>query len=158
MKSLLHKKVNALLVAVIALAGLTFGLLAPATADKPDRGPKPPKAAIDQIRGKLERPDALDPDSTSGRVRPDAGGLALILRDPETGNVLREPDGTPKLARNTDGSIATFLPDQIPPDQLAAQGKYQEKIGKAEKGDAKAKAELADEERKSADAFAKKPK
>lgn len=145
-------KKNILLVVIVIAAGVLFGLLGPATADKSDRGPKPSQKAIDQIRGKLVSPDALDPASVRGQARPDAPGLALILRDPTTGDVLREADGKPKLARNPDGSVAMLTPDQIPPEQTAAQAKHQEKVTRAEKGDAKAKAELDADTRKTTDA------
>ncbi len=135
-------------VLVTVVGAVVIGITTPGFADKPS---KPPKLAIDQIRGQLNGPPA-DPDQISGPLRPGAPGIALVLRDPQTGNVLRDPDGKPMLARNPDGSLAQFTPDQIPPDQLQAQARHEEKVARANNGDVKAKAELADEEKKTADA------
>jgi hypothetical protein len=153
------KKTHVLLAAATIIGGVVLGLAASGTADKPDRGPKPPKAAINQVRSQLERPDPLDPDSIAGQPRQDAPGFALILRDPETGKVLREPNGLPMVAKNPDGSTKLFTPLNVPEDQKAAQAKNEERAARAKAGDAKAKAELDDEARKTNEAIEKtKPK
>lgn len=148
------KKTKAvLLIAAMTVVGVLFGLAASGSADKPDRGPKPPKAAIDQVRSQLERPDPLDPDSIAGQARQDAPGFALILRDPETGNVLREPNGLPMVAKNPDGSTKLFRGSDIPEDQRRAQAKNQERADRAQAGDPRAKAELDDEVNKTNEAI-----
>lgn len=140
----------------VVIGGVVFGLTTPGLADKPDRGPKPPKAAIDQMRSKLQAPDKLDPDSIGGQGRPGASGAALILRDPLTGDVQREADGKPKLARNPDGSVALLTPEQVPEEQKQAQAKHEERVGKANAGDRAEQAHQDNENRKTADAIKQK--
>ena len=103
--------------AALVAAGALFGILGRDEAATPNRGSRPPQEAIDQGRAQLVKPDPNDPDSIGGLLKPDAPGLALVQLDPRTAEVVREPDGRPKMHRNPDGSLKLFRPEDIPPDQ-----------------------------------------
>ena len=137
------------LLALGALACLVIAVAAPTMAG----GEKPPKAAIDQMRASLARPSG-EPEAGGGIVDPAKDrGLALILRDPETGNVLRDPHtGLPLVARDENGNIKLFRAQEVPGEQRLAQAKHDEKMLRAGKGDVQAQRELAEEKEKTVNA------
>ncbi len=129
-------------VVVAAAIATTAAMAANGKADKPL-----PRQAIDQVRNQLVDPPS-DPNSMAGIVDPaKATGFPLIERDPQTGNVVRDPaTGLPQVVKDDQGNAKLFKPGDIPADQLQAQAKHEEKQARADKGDKQAQKELKDED------------
>lgn len=113
---------------------------------------KPPKAAIDKMKQGIENPTEGgggmgDPSQVSGAV--------LVLRDPETGFVLRDERGLPRVLTDDKGNAVDIQPQQVPAEQRLAQGRAEERQQRAGKGDAQAQKELQDEAAKTREAIQK---
>lgn len=137
---------------VVGGLALVTALAAPAVTADP---PRPPKEAVDQLNAILETPS----ENGAGVIdaAKDTGG-ALILRDPQTGNVLRDPaTGLPLLARDENGNIKRFRAQDVPAEQRVAQARHDEKQERAAKGDVQAQKELRDEVEKTAQAVKEHP-
>lgn len=149
------KKLTLAVTAAAAVVAVAFA--APSLAR--DAQKKPSHKAVDDIRSQLVAPSSADPNSIAGVIDPaKEKGAVLFLRDPDTGNVQRDPKtGLPAVATDDQGKIKLFKPNDVPDDQKRASTKHQQVVDAANAGDASAKATLADDVAKTKDAVAKHP-
>ncbi len=113
---------------------------------------RPPKAAVEKMKKGLDNPTA----DGGGQGDPTkASGALLALRDPETGFVLRDEKGLPRVLSDANGKPVEVQPQDVPAEQRLAQGRNEERQKRAGKGDVHAQREILDEAQKTRDAVVK---
>lgn len=137
---------------LMGLCALAVSALLAAPAVTADNDKRPPKQALDQMKSML-----VDPDTSpngGGAVDPKKGTQpALILRDPETGLVLRDANGLPQVLLDDKGKPKSVPANEVPEEQRNAQRKADERAERAGNGDVNAQRELREDVEKTRNAI-----